>query len=124
MNSNYTEFKFPQIKACQWRKVFRAKTPDDAMNYIGSMLAYAPEKRVLPLQSCAHDFFDELRDERTLLPNGAELPPIFDFTEHERNEMKENRDLREKLIPVDARVEFGQLFSNDDSTVEHRRQIF
>uniref|UniRef100_A0A7S1B7N7 Protein kinase domain-containing protein n=1 Tax=Corethron hystrix TaxID=216773 RepID=A0A7S1B7N7_9STRA len=97
MNSNYTEFKFPQIKACQWRKVFRAKTPDDAMNYIGSMLAYAPEKRVLPLQSCAHDFFDELRDERTLLPNGAELPPIFDFTEHERNEMKENRDLREKV---------------------------
>merc|ERR1719361_842374 len=51
MNSNYTEFKFPQIKACQWRKVFRSETPADAMDFIGSTLAYAPERRVKPLQA-------------------------------------------------------------------------
>ncbi|KAL7517036.1 hypothetical protein ACHAWX_002008 [Stephanocyclus meneghinianus] len=83
MNSNYTEFKFPQIKACQWRKVFRSKTPEDAMDFIASTLAYAPERRIKPLEGCAHPFFDELRDERTRLPNGNPLPPLFDFTSHE-----------------------------------------
>ena len=83
MNSNYTEFKFPQIKACQWRKVFRSKTPEDAMDFIASTLAYDPERRVRPLEGCGHVFFDELRDERTRLPNGNALPPLFDFTGHE-----------------------------------------
>jgi len=85
MNSNYTEFKFPQIKACQWRKVFRSETPPEAIEFISSTLAYAPVRRVKPLEGCAHAFFDELRDEKTRLPNGKPLPPMFDFTEHELN---------------------------------------
>ena len=28
MNPNYSEFKFPQIKAHPWNKVFRSKTPE------------------------------------------------------------------------------------------------
>lgn len=71
MNSNYTEFRFPQIKACQWRKVFRSKTPDEAMDFIGSTLAYAPERRVEPLKGCSHPFFDELRNPDTRLPGTA-----------------------------------------------------
>uniref|UniRef100_A0A7S1ZF15 Protein kinase domain-containing protein n=1 Tax=Trieres chinensis TaxID=1514140 RepID=A0A7S1ZF15_TRICV len=96
MNSNYTEFKFPQIKACQWRKVFRSKTPEEAMDFIGSTLAYAPERRIKPLEGCAHPFFDELRDEQTRLPNGVDLPPLFDFTTHELSAPPE---LLDKLIP-------------------------
>jgi glycogen synthase kinase 3 beta len=94
MNSNYTEFKFPQIKACQWKKVFRSKTPEDAMDFIGSTLAYAPERRIKPLEGCAHAFFDELRDERTRLPNGNPLPPLFDFTSHE---LESGADLLSKV---------------------------
>jgi len=97
MNSNYTEFKFPQIKACQWRKVFRSRTPEDAMDFIGSTLAYAPDRRVKPLEGCAHSFFDELREESTKLPTGKSLPPLFDFTEHELNARSEIVD---KLIPT------------------------
>ena len=96
MNSNYTEFKFPQIKACQWRKVFRSKTPDDAIDFIVSTLAYAPEKRVKPLEGCSHSFFDELRDPRTKLPTGKDLPPLFDFTQHELSSPPQEL---EKLIP-------------------------
>eukprot|EP00804_Cyclotella_cryptica_P021479 CCRYP_005812-RA/>CCRYP_005812-RA protein AED:0.10 eAED:0.10 QI:652/0.8/0.83/1/0.8/0.66/6/617/488 len=96
MNSNYTEFKFPQIKACQWRKVFRSKTPEDAMDFIASTLAYAPERRIKPLEGCAHPFFDELRDERTRLPNGNPLPPLFDFTSHE---LSSSPDLLARLTP-------------------------
>jgi len=89
MNSNYIEFKFPQIKGCQWRKVFRNKTPEEAMDFIASTLAYTPENRVKPLEGCAHSFFDELRLESTRLPNGDPLPPLFDFTSYERSSSPE-----------------------------------
>lgn len=98
MNSNYIEFKFPQIKGCQWKKVFRSKTPDDAMDFIAASLAYTPSKRLLPLEGCAHPFFDELREEGTELPNnGGPLPPLFDFTQHELDSSKE---LLAKLVPA------------------------
>ncbi len=104
MNSNYTEFKFPQIKACQWRKVFRSKTPDDAMDFIASTLAYAPESRVKPLEGCTHPFFDELRNPNTKLPTGKDLPPMFDFTQHELNSSPE---VLEKLIPDHLKNQMG-----------------
>lgn len=31
MNPNYTEFKFPQIKANPWSKVFRSRTPPEVL---------------------------------------------------------------------------------------------
>ncbi|CAL5416832.1 unnamed protein product [Camellia sinensis] len=52
MNLNYTEFKFPQIKAHPWHK----------------------------LEACAHPFFDDLREPTTSLPNDRPLPPLFNFT--------------------------------------------
>lgn len=97
MNSNYIEFKFPQIKGCQWRKIFRNKTPEDAMDFIGSTLAYTPSQRLKPLEGCAHTFFDELRTEGVELPNsGGPLPPLFDFTTHE---LSISQELLDKLIP-------------------------
>ena len=102
MNSNYTEFKFPQIKACQWRKVFRSKTPEAAMDFIASTLAYDPEQRVKPLEGCGHAFFDELRDDRTRLPNGNVLPPIYDFTKHE---LASSPELLSKLIPPHVNID-------------------
>mmetsp|Transcript_19571 Transcript_19571/g.36398 ORF Transcript_19571/g.36398 Transcript_19571/m.36398 type:complete len:417 (-) Transcript_19571:7-1257(-) len=99
MNSNYTEFKFPQIKACLWKKVFRSKTPDDAISFVGSMLAYSPSSRILPLAGLVHPFFDELRSPSVRLPNGRELPPLFDFTEHELQDMPE---IVERMIPPHA----------------------
>lgn len=102
MNSNYTEFKFPQIKACQWRKVFRSKTPEAAMDFIASTLAYDPEQRVKPLEGCGHAFFDELRDDRTKLPNGNALPPIYDFTKHE---LASSPELLSKLIPPHVNID-------------------
>ncbi|CAN7981482.1 unnamed protein product, partial [Ixodes pacificus] len=82
MNRNYTEFKFPQIKAHPWQKVFRARTPPEAIELVARLLEYTPSARVGPLQACAHAFFDELREPGTRLPNGRDLPPLFDFTDH------------------------------------------
>lgn len=102
MNSNYIEFKFPQIKGCQWKKIFRNKTPEDAMDFIAATLAYTPSKRLQPLEGCAHTFFDELRTEGAELPNnGGPLPPLFDFTAHE---LTLTQDLLDKLIPPHAKA--------------------
>ncbi|KAL0006399.1 hypothetical protein SO802_013960 [Lithocarpus litseifolius] len=54
MNPNYTEFKFPQIKAHPWHK----------------------------LVALIHPFFDELRDPNSRLPNGQFLPALFNFKSH------------------------------------------
>lgn len=117
MNSNYTEFKFPQIKACQWRKVFRSKTPDDAIDFIASTLAYAPEERVKPLDGCAHPFFDELRNSKTKLPTGKDLPPMFDFTQHELNSSPE---IIQKLIPNHLKSQMGDHLDNGGGKTKAR----
>uniref|UniRef100_T1PBS0 Protein kinase n=1 Tax=Musca domestica TaxID=7370 RepID=T1PBS0_MUSDO len=84
MNPNYTEFKFPQIKSHPWQKVFRIRTPPEAINLVSQLLEYTPSARITPLKACAHPFFDELRQEvNHTLPNGREMPPLFNFTEHE-----------------------------------------
>ncbi|XP_057329749.1 glycogen synthase kinase-3 beta-like isoform X2 [Microplitis mediator] len=115
MNPNYTEFKFPQIKSHPWQKfmlqrmsapkcttkhqkirVFRARTPPEAMDLVSRLLEYTPPLRITPLAACAHQFFNELREQGTSLPNGRELPPLFNFTEHE---LRIQPNLNSQLIP-------------------------
>lgn len=96
MNPNYTEFKFPQIKAHPWQKVFRARTSPEAIDLVSRLLEYTPSARITPLQACAHTYFDELREAATKLPNGRDLPPLFNFTEAE---LKIQPTLNSQLIP-------------------------
>jgi len=96
MNPNYTEFKFPQIKAHPWPKVFRARTSPEAIDLVSGLLEYTPSARITPLQACAHVFFDELREPGTKLPSGRDLPPLFNFTEQE---LKIQPSLNESLVP-------------------------
>uniref|UniRef100_T1IIH7 Protein kinase domain-containing protein n=1 Tax=Strigamia maritima TaxID=126957 RepID=T1IIH7_STRMM len=100
MNPNYTEFKFPQIKAHPWQKVFRSRTPQEAIDLVSRLLEYTPSSRVSPLQACGHAFFDELREPNTRLPSGRELPPLFNYTEHE---LKIQPSLNSVLIPAHIR---------------------
>jgi len=100
MNPNYTEFKFPQIKAHPWQKVFRARTPLEAIDLVSRLLEYTPSARISPLEACAHTFFEELRDPHTRLPNGRELPVLFNFTDHE---LKIQPALNSVLVPVHLR---------------------
>ncbi|XP_054718738.1 glycogen synthase kinase-3 beta-like isoform X2 [Uloborus diversus] len=100
MNRNYTEFRFPQIKAHPWQKVFKARTSPEAIDLVSRLLEYTPSARITPLQACAHKFFDELREPGTRLPNNRELPPLFNFTEHE---LKIQPSLNALLIPPHLR---------------------
>jgi len=50
MNPNHTEFKFPQIKAHPWNKVFAKQKPDPLLiDMISKILTYAPKDRLRPL---------------------------------------------------------------------------
>ncbi|KAL5122169.1 Glycogen synthase kinase-3 MsK-3 [Glycine soja] len=79
MNPNYTEFKFPQIKAHPWHKIFHKRLPPEAVDLVSRLLQYSPNLRCTALEALAHPFFDELRDPNTRLPNGRYLPPLFNF---------------------------------------------
>ncbi|KAF2325004.1 hypothetical protein GH714_022189 [Hevea brasiliensis] len=83
MNPNYTEFKFPQIKAHPWHKIFHKCMPPEAVDLVSRLLQYSPNLRSTALEALIHPFFNELRDPNTRLPNGRFLPPLFNFKTHE-----------------------------------------
>ncbi|KAF0024250.1 hypothetical protein F2P81_023052 [Scophthalmus maximus] len=100
MNPNYTEFKFPQIKAHPWTKVFKPRTPPEAIALCSRLLEYTPASRFSPLEACSHAFFDELRQPNTRLPSGRDLPMLFNFS---TTELSIQPQLNSTLIPLHAR---------------------
>jgi serine/threonine protein kinase len=80
MNPDYNEYRFPQIRPLPWDKVFRHRTPKEAIDFVSTLLVYDPLSRPTPLGALLDPFFDELRDQNTVLPNGQPLPPLFNFT--------------------------------------------
>ncbi|KAL3624478.1 Shaggy-related protein kinase theta [Castilleja foliolosa] len=101
MNPNYNEFKFPQIKAHPWHKVFHRRIPPDAVDIISRLLQYSPNLRITALEACAHPFFDNLREPNACLPNGRPLPPLFDFSPEELADAPS--ELIQRLIPEHAK---------------------
>ncbi|KAM3329792.1 hypothetical protein ACQJBY_026677 [Aegilops geniculata] len=101
MNPNYTEFKFPQIKAHPWHKVFHKRMPPEAVDLVSRLLQYSPNLRCTAMEALVHPFFDELRDPGTRLPNGRFLPPLFNFKPNELKGIP--ADVAAKLIPEHAR---------------------
>ncbi|KAF9605850.1 hypothetical protein IFM89_019109 [Coptis chinensis] len=101
MNPDYTEFKFPQIKAHPWHKIFHKRVPPEAVDLVSRLLQYSPNLRCTPLDACVHPFFDELRDPNTRLPSGRPLPPLFNFKPQELKGT--SLELLAKLIPEHAR---------------------
>jgi glycogen synthase kinase 3 beta len=83
MNPDYKEYKFPMIRPLPWEKVFRHRTPREAIDFVSRLLQYDPKARPTPLSALLDPYFDELRDPNTRLPNGQPLPDLFNFTQEE-----------------------------------------
>ncbi|KAL6201334.1 hypothetical protein ACLB2K_025048 [Fragaria x ananassa] len=96
MNPNYTDFRFPQIKAHPWHKVFHKRMPPEAIDLASRLLQYSPSLRCTALEACAHPFFDELREPNARLPNGRAFPLLFNFKQELSSASPE---LVNKLIP-------------------------
>lgn len=94
MNPNYTEFKLPQLAQDSLFKMFKT-TPKDAVDLLSKFLVYTPSKRISLTEALAHPFFDELRDPATKLPNGKNLPPLFNWINGELDNVPQ--DLLEKI---------------------------
>ncbi|KAF5931476.1 hypothetical protein HYC85_032349 [Camellia sinensis] len=99
MNPNYTEFKFPQIKAHPWHKIFHKRMPPGSCGPCLKTAAVLPKSSKLSF--LIHPFFNELRDPNTRLPNGRFLPPLFNFKPHELKGVP--MEMLERLIPEHAR---------------------
>ncbi|KAI8929499.1 kinase-like domain-containing protein [Entophlyctis helioformis] len=100
MNPNYTEYKFPQIKACPWAKVFRSRTTtNESLEIIAKLLEYTPANRPTAIEAMVHPFFDEIRQPTTKLPNGRDLPELFNFSPLE---LSIKPDLNRQLVPPHA----------------------
>ena len=74
------EHKFPQIKPHPFSKVFRPRTDQSAITLISLLLEYTPTARLSAPQALVNEFFDELRVEGVKLPNGHDMPALFNFT--------------------------------------------
>merc|ERR1712137_700663 len=83
MNPNYMEHKFPQIRPHPFSKIFRPRTPEDAIDLISKLLEYTPAARLSAVEAMVHPLFDELRAEGAKMPNGKTFPALFDFTREE-----------------------------------------
>ncbi|KAH6786528.1 shaggy-like kinase 13 [Perilla frutescens var. hirtella] len=114
MNPNYMEFKFPQIRAHPWHKIFHKRTPPEAVDLASRLLQYSLNLRYSALEACIHPFFDELHDHNSRLPNRRPLSPLFNFKPPGRyfqadstrafSELKgASLELLSKLIPEHAR---------------------
>ncbi|CAM4679671.1 unnamed protein product [Lepidochelys olivacea] len=106
MNPNYTEFKFPQIKAHPWLKVFKPRTPVEAISLCSRLLEYTPATRLSPLEACTNAFFNELREPTARLPSGRDLPPLFNFSPVE---LAIEPSLNPSLIPPHLRAQTSLL---------------
>jgi serine/threonine protein kinase len=85
MNPHYKEYRFPQISAIPWEKVFKPNTNPEAIRFVSRLLVYDPKERPHPLEALEDTYFDELRAQSTRFPTGAALPPsLFEFTQEER----------------------------------------
>jgi len=114
MNPNYQDHRFPQIKPHPFSKVFRPRTPPEAVDLVSKLLEYTPESRLSAIEAMCHPFFDELRLEGQRMPNGKEFPPLFDFT---REELSIRPDLMQQLVPSHCESELNSRGIRLDSFV-------
>jgi len=99
MNPQYVNFPVPPIASSSWGTVFRNNVGPDLISVLAAFLQYDPEARIRPLEACAHNCFDSLRDERSRCPDGHPLPTdLFSFTSRERRMC--SASLLERLIPA------------------------
>ncbi|KAI8097050.1 kinase-like domain-containing protein [Halteromyces radiatus] len=104
MNPHYTDHKFPLIKPHPFSKVFRSRTPPEAIDLISHVLQYNPQSRPTASEALVHPFFDELRNPDTKMANGKDLPVLFDFT---KEELSIRPDFIHKLVPPHCQTELA-----------------
>lgn len=115
MNPKYAKYDFPAVYSQPWQSLFPC-APTDALDLISNLFQYSPSHRIAPLQACAHQFFDELREPNKKWLNQnqkmVDLPPLFNFTQYE---LTIDPTIKNQLIPYKTK-------SNPVNTVTYLQQ--
>ncbi|XP_041452294.1 glycogen synthase kinase-3 beta [Drosophila obscura] len=83
-----------------WDKILGRAVPPDLAEVLNCCLVYDPNARIYPLYACAHACYDELRNMEFLdikMPNGYDLPPLFNFSNYE---LQIHPELLVQLLPL------------------------
>lgn len=111
MNSTYQGYRFPNLVQHDWREVLGHGATENCVDLVSKILVYSPSRRLRPLEICAHPWFDELRVPGATLPNGRELPPLFNFTPEELQGYPQ--EVTDRLVPR----HFSEISSQDESAL-------
>jgi len=104
MNPDYQQTKFPLVKPLPWRTVFASVSyqnqslSNNALDLLSKFLLFSPKRRLDSFEALGHPYFDELRDSDARLPDGSNLPPLFNFTEDELR-YAESKGIKNEIIP-------------------------
>jgi len=127
MNSEYTQTKFPVVKALPWRVVFSGVTfenkpvPQDGIDLISQFLIFTPHQRSRGFDALAHPYFDELRQPKYALPGGKKLPALFNFTADEIKYAKK-KGIADKVVPRERWAEYGVSGSSSSSSSSSKKK--
>ncbi|KAI7694698.1 hypothetical protein SSS_03940 [Sarcoptes scabiei] len=98
MNQKYAKYDFPHVYSQSWESLFPC-APTDAIDLISRLFQYDPSNRIAPMQACAHQFFNELRQPNKKWFN-KDLPPLFNFTKYE---LSIDPSINDRLLPYKAK---------------------
>lgn len=96
LNPGFTQ-KLPQVLPQPWKKLVPG-APTEALDLLSRLLEWDPRRRMHGLPALLHPYFDELREEGLLFPNGNCLPDCLNFSFFELGEKPEPQ-MVEQLIP-------------------------
>ena len=105
MNKNYVDvdFKFEVVPVHGWkpymRKNMEKKELGETIDLLNQIFVWIPDQRIEPFKALMMPFFEELRDENTVLPNGDPLPDIFKFSPEDLNGLGDEEDGKGKDKP-------------------------
>lgn len=97
MNPQCAQFELPVLPPLPWRSAFRASTDPQGVDLVSKLCVFQPSARIHGYEALLHPFFDELRQPDATLPNGKEMPPLFEFTHEEIGFI--GADLLRQLVP-------------------------
>jgi glycogen synthase kinase 3 beta len=83
MNPQCAQIDLPVLPPLPWRSAFRSSADPLAVDLVSKLCDFTPSARLGGYLSLMHPFFDSLKSPEATLPNGKDLPPLFEFTKEE-----------------------------------------
>ncbi|KAA6390944.1 MAG: putative Glycogen synthase kinase-3 beta [Streblomastix strix] len=83
MHQSNTDINIPQVKGHPWSKVFQHTTDKNAIDLVSKLLIYNPQQRLTMQEALQHPLFSDLRDIGSKMPDGRDMPLLFNFTDEE-----------------------------------------